>query len=98
MSIEDVAEELGNTLQIKNLGCSLPVSFVSNTETATIRYQLERLWKLNERLAVIFIKDSRSAVFLFDKGGPLLLADSHPYGSGGAMLVCSSDVNELVMY
>ena len=98
LSVEDVAEELGNTLQIKNLGCSLPVSFVSNTETATIRYQLERLWKLNERLAVIFIKDSRSGVFLFDKGGPLLFADSHSYGSGGAMLVCSSDVNELVMY
>ena len=97
LSVEDVVEELGNTLQVKNLGCSLPVSFVSETETATIGFQLERLQKLHERLAVIFIKDSRSGVFLFDKDGPLLFADSHPYGSGGAMLVCTSDVSELVM-
>ena len=97
LSVEDVVEEFGNTLQVKNLGCSLPVSFVSETETATIRFQLERLQKLNERLAVIFIKDSRSGVFLFDKNGPLLFADSHPYGSGGAILVCASDVSELVM-
>lgn len=97
LSVEDVVEEFGNTLQVKNLGCSLPVSFVSETETATIGFQLERLQKLHERLAVIFIKDSRSGVFLFDKDGPLLFADSHPYGSGGAMLVCTSDVSELVM-
>ena len=97
LSVEDVVEEFGNTLQVKNLGCSLPVSFVSETETATIGFQLERLQKLHERLAVIFIKDSRSGVFLFDKDGPLLFADSHPYGSGGAMLVCTSDVRELVM-
>ena len=97
LSVEDVVEEFGNTLQVKNLGCSLPVSFVSETETATIGFQLERLQNLHERLAVIFIKDSRSGVFLFDKDGPLLFADSHPYGSGGAMLVCTSDVSELVM-
>lgn len=97
LSVEDVVEEFGDTLQVKNLGCSLPVSFVSETETATIGFQLERLKKLHERLAVIFIKDSRSGVFLFDKNGPLLFADSHPYGSGGAMLVCTSDVSELVM-
>ena len=97
LSVEDVVEEFGNTLQVKNLGCSLPVSFVSETKTATIGFQLERLQKLHERLAVIFIKDSRSGVFLFDEDGPLLFADSHPYGSGGAMLVCTSNVSELVM-
>ena len=97
LSVEDVVEEFGNTLQVKNLGCSLPVSFVSETKTATIGFQLERLQKLHERLAVIFIKDSRSGVFLFDKDGLLLFADSHPYGSGGAMLVCTSNVSELVM-
>lgn len=97
LSVEDVVEEFSDTLQVKNLGSSLPVSFVSETETATVRYQLERIQKLNERLAVIFIKDSRSGVFLFDKDGPLLFADSHPYGSGGAILVCSSDVSELVI-
>ena len=97
LSVEDVVEEFGNTLQVKNLGCSLPVSFISETETATIGFQLERLQKLHERLAIVFIKDSRSGVFLFDKDGPLLFADSHPYGSGGAMLVCTSDVSELVM-
>ncbi len=97
LSVEDVVEEFGNTLQVKNLGCSLPVSFVSETETATIRFQLERFQKLNERQAVIFIKDSRSGVFIFDKDGPLLFADSHPYGSGGAFLVCANDVSELVM-
>ncbi|KAL9971660.1 hypothetical protein ACROYT_G017857 [Oculina patagonica] len=97
LSVEDVVEEFGNTSQVKNLGCSLPVSFVSETETATIRFQLERFQKLNERQAVIFVKDSRSGVFLFEKDGPLLFADSHPYGSGGAILVCTSDVGELVM-
>lgn len=98
LSVEDVVEEFGDMLQIKNLGFSLPVSFVSETETATVSYQLERLRKFNEKSAVIFIKDSRSGVFLFFKDGPLLFADSHPYGSGGALLVCSSNVNELVMY
>ena len=48
LSVEDVVEELGNTLQVKNLGYSLPVSFVSETETATIGFQLERLQKLHE--------------------------------------------------
>lgn len=97
LSVEDVVEEFGNELQIKNLGCSLPVSFVSETETATILFQLEKLRKkLNERLAVVFIKDSRSGVFLFDKDGPILFADSHPYGTGGALLACASSVRELV--
>ena len=96
LSVEDVAEEFGNALQIKNLGCSLPVSFVSETETATILFQLERLRRRNERLAVIFIKDSRSGVFLFDKDGPLLFADSHPYGSGGGVLIFASILSELV--
>ena len=98
LSVEDVVEEFGDMLQIKSLGFSLPVSFVSETETATVSYQLERLRKFNEKSAVIFIKDSRSGVFLFFKDGPLLFADSHPYGSGGALLVCSTNVNELVMY
>ena len=96
LSVEDVVEEFGSELQIKNLGCSLPVSFVSETETATILFQLERLRKRNEKLAVVFIKDSRSGVFLFDSDGPVLFADSHPYGSGGALLVCASAVRELV--
>lgn len=97
LSVEDVVEEFGNNLQVKNLGCSLPVSFISETETATVGFQLERLQKLHERLAVVFIKDSRSGVFLFDKDGSLLFSDSHPYGSGGAMLACTSDVSDLVM-
>ena len=98
LSVEDVIEEFGSTLQIKNLGSSLPVSFISETETATVLFQLERLRKLEERrLAVIFIKDSRSGVFLFEKDGPLLFVDSHPYGSGGAVIICASIVSELVL-
>lgn len=97
LSVEDVVEEFGEALQIKSLGSSLPVSFISEAETATILFQLERLRKLSERSAVVFIKDSRSGVFLFDKDGPLLFADSHPYGSGGAVLICASIVSELVL-
>ena len=97
LSVEDVFEELGNELRVRNLGCSLPVSFVSETETATILFQLERLRNDNERMAVIFIKDSKSGVFLFDQDGPLLFVDSHPYGSGGALLLCAFSVTELVL-
>lgn len=97
LSVEDVFEELGDELRVRNLGCSLPVSFVSETETATILFQLERLRKDNQRMAVIFIKDSRSGVFLFDQDSPLLFVDSHPYGAGGALLVCAFSVSELVL-
>ena len=96
LSVEDVVEEFGNTVRVKRLGCSLPVSFISEIETATVYFQLERLRQLQERQAVVFIKDYRSGVFLFTEEGPLLYADSHPYGSGGALLLCASDVSDLV--
>ena len=98
LSVEDVSEEFGSALQIKNLGSSLPVSFISETETATVLFQLERLRRLDERRqAVIFIKDYRTGVFLFEKDGPMLFVDSHRYGSGGAVIICACVVNELVL-
>ena len=98
LSVEDVSEEFGSALQIKNLGSSLPVSFISETETATVLFQLERLRRLDERRqAVVFIKDYRTGVFLFEKDGPVLFVDSHRYGSGGAVIICACVVNELVL-
>ncbi|CAH3176756.1 unnamed protein product [Porites lobata] len=98
LSVEDVSEEFGSALQIKNLGSSLPVSFISETETATVLFQLERLRRLDERRqAVIFIKDYRTGVFLLEKDGPVLFVDSHRYGSGGAVIICACVVNELVL-
>lgn len=98
LSVEDVSEEFGSALHIENLGSSLPVSFISETETATVLFQLERLRRLDERRqAVIFIKDYRTGVFLFEKDGPVLFVDSHRYGSGGAVIICACLVNELVL-
>lgn len=63
-----------------------------------VLYQFERLWKFNEKLVVIFIKDFRFGVFFFFKDGFFLFVDSYFYGFGGVLFVCLINVNELVMY
>ena len=89
LSVEDVEEEFGRQLGITSVGFPLPVSFVSEIETATVGYQIQKFQRDGERQSLIFVRDFRTGVFLISENGSLLFADSHVYGSGGALLVCS---------
>ena len=87
LAVEDVAEYFGEDFGISDVDCPLPVTFKSDIETETLVFQLNKHKALNRRQCLMFIKDFRTGVFLIQEDGFLLFADSHPYGSGGAMLV-----------
>ena len=100
LAVDDVAENFGQDFEVSHIGCPLPVTFKSDITTETLLFQLGKHKAGNERQCLIFIKDFRTGVFLIQKDGTLLFADSHPYGSGGAILVClpSGSVHNLCKF
>jgi len=87
LSIQEVVEKEGRRLNIKTLSHSLPVSFDSDVETATIFYQLDRFVCRAKKQVIIFTHNRRTSVFLIYDSGTTLYADTHTFGEEGSILI-----------
>ena len=94
LSIEEVYERLGGTLNMTCVHASLPVSFDADIETVTIYYQLKELLMQSKKAVCLFIHKKRTASFLIYETGEIIYTDSHAFGENGALMI-SADLNTL---
>ena len=94
LSVEEVEERLGGSLNIACVHPSLPVSFDAEIETVTIYYQLRLLLLEAKKTVCLFIHKKRTASFLIYETGEIIYADSHAFGENGALMV-SADIETL---
>ena len=93
LSIEEVYTRLGPKLNMFRVFPSLAVSFESEVESATTFFQLDRLVKHHRKQVVLFIYKCRTSAFLIYEDGSVFYADSHAFGSGGALVMACYDFN-----
>ena len=86
LSIEEVAEQFGAKLNIKEIANPLPVTFESEIETVRVAFQLRRFVNLCKKQVIIFIHRFRTGSFLIYPDGSIIFSDSHSYGDEGALL------------
>ena len=100
LCIEEVRDRYGGRLNISDVSSSLPVSFESEVESVTILYQLQRLINLHMKQVVLLIHKGRTSAFLIYNDGRIMYADSHAFGSEGALLMAcmETDLSNLVAF
>jgi len=87
LSIEEVYERIGASLNLVRVFPSLPVSFEDEVETVTIYYQLKQLLQQRQKIVCLFIYKKRTSSFLIYQDGGIVYADSHAFGTNGAIMM-----------